>query len=126
MNDRQRRPPAKRGCTREPERTGIAADEVVELLKDIEWHRARLADAYAVLADWLTNSPDFSQAWHEFTASGGISGSDFHAYMSGKFHRRPGVRQHHHLRLIASREAPSIPRRPIPRRRDSNHDPEAA
>jgi hypothetical protein len=82
---------------------------VVQLLQDIEWHRARLADADAVLSDWLLNSPDFSQAWHDFTAAGGISGHDFHAFMSGNFRRRLGVRQHQHLRLIASREA-AIPR----------------
>jgi hypothetical protein len=125
MNDRQHRPPAKRRRDCAPKRTCIAADEVVQLLKDVEWHRARLADAGAVLSDWLTNSPDFSQAWHDFTACGGISGNDFHAFMSGNFRPRPGVRQHYHLRLIAARPAPSIRRCPITRR-DNNPDPEAS
>jgi hypothetical protein len=108
-----------------PERTSIAADEVVKLLHDIEQHRDGLTHADAVLSDWLINSPDFSQAWHDFTASGGISGSDFHAYMRGNFRRRIGVRQIGHLRLIAS-EATSIPHRPLSCRRDHNPDPEAA
>jgi hypothetical protein len=119
-DEHQHHRPAKGCCARELERTSISVAEVVELLEGIEQHRDVLVWHDATLTDWLLNSPDFSKAWHDFTAGGGISGSDFRAYMSGQFRRRPGVRQRRHLRLIAS--APN----PITHRRHNNPDPEAA
>jgi hypothetical protein len=99
---------------------------VVALLEEIERHRDALARAGAVLADWLDDSRQFGQAWHEFSIAGGISGNDFHAFMDGRFRGRPDVRQLGHLRLIANREASSIVRRPLRRRDNGNPDPEAA
>jgi hypothetical protein len=124
MNDRYH-PPRHRAPP--PPRTEIAIHEVCDLLDQIAQHRDTLASANAVLKDWLNGSADFSQAWQEFSAAGGISGADFAAFIGGHFRRRLGVRQHQHLRLIANREANiRIRRRPISRRRDNDHDPEAA
>ena len=124
MKDSHRPPSAKRRC--DYERTSISIEEVVALLNGIEQHREALAHADAVLSDWLCNSPQFGQAWHDFAAAGGISANDFYAFMDGRFRGRPGVRQLGHLRLIANDAAPSIARRAITHQEDDGGDPEAA
>lgn len=93
------------------QRTHIDASEIYALLRKIEYgnsaiqrHRKALAEHTTTFHEWLAHSDEFAEAWHEFTAAGGISSKDFELFIAGRWQPRP-VEQHKHLRLIADNTA---------------------
>ncbi len=89
------------------DRDRIEIDEVVRLLKANVYYGDGLRANAVTLQKWLNGSEEFSEAWHEFTGSGGISADDFRSFMNGTFRARL-TRRKKHLRLVATTKAPRI------------------
>jgi hypothetical protein len=82
-------------------RTYIAGEEVVALLRRIEWHRQELTAEAALFKRWLTASPQLQAVWTKFIDAGGITAREFDRFLDGLPFRHRRVRQHRHLRLVA-------------------------
>ena len=80
----------------------VRADEVADLLRDIERHRTALANNAATLQGWLDSNDELRAAWTRFIREGGITADDFDRFMCGQDLHRTPLRQRRHLRLVAT------------------------
>ena len=71
----------------------IDADEVIGLLRRIEWNRKALDDAQSKMKRWFSQSSDLAETYRRFTAAGGIGADDFVQFLNGRFHYRRGTRK---------------------------------
>jgi hypothetical protein len=85
------------------DRKSITRQEVVQLWRDIERHRAALAYCSASFEDWLQLCPDLREEWERFTANGGITAAELEAHLAGKVFRHRRVRRRGRFRLIVNR-----------------------
>jgi hypothetical protein len=92
----------------------IRANEVIALLRRIEWNRKALEDAHSKFKEWCSQSSELAATYRKFTAAGGISADDFTRFLEGRFRHRP-ARAKRQLRLVSSTK-------PQPRRLYRSHD----
>jgi hypothetical protein len=79
------------------------ADELVSLLKSIDYTRQRLDCHQSKLSHLLERYPEFAGLWQKFQKAGGLSAEDFRLFLKGEL--RPRItRQRKHLRLVSSRK----------------------
>jgi hypothetical protein len=79
------------------------ADELLDLLRDIERRQKRLAQDQRDLHRLIEREPDLRQKWHEFTRMGGISANELELFLQGRL--RPRItHQRRHLRLVPNRK----------------------
>ena len=100
-HDQQRR--RRNQSQRKARRNSIHISEVIIVLRKLEEHRTEIGRYTTMLHEWLKTSDDFAEAWTAFSAAGGISAEDFHAFIHDQFPGRP-VKQQKHLRLVASND----------------------
>jgi hypothetical protein len=104
--------PTPRRRRRSRPRAYISANEIIIVLRKLEQHRAEIQHhqqsiaAYTnMLQGWLATSDEFAAAWQEFCEQGGLSASDYHAFVHGCFQPRP-LECQKHLRLVADNDKP--------------------
>jgi hypothetical protein len=86
-------------CDEDDERRCIEVDEVIELLRRIDWHRQALRQEQTTLQRWLNGSPALAIDWRRFTSSGGVTAEDFTLFKDGRLRQRR-TRHRRHLRLV--------------------------
>ena len=79
-------------------------DELIIILKAIDYTRSRLDCHQVKLAHLFRRYPDLQEQWRKFTRYGGLSADDFRLFLKGQL--RPRItRQRKHLRLVSNRKA---------------------
>jgi hypothetical protein len=107
------------GFEEEGEEHGLELD-LLQALRSVEHHCHWLERGRARVARLLRNNPQLAAKWKQFTSEGGIGAKDFENFRHGKFRCRL-TRGKKHLRLVSSRNPPSIWLR-----RSQNDDPDEA
>ncbi len=79
----------------------IDVDDVVSLLRSIEYSQRQLRSAAEILQRYVEDSPDFAKAWREFNDAGGVSAEDFERFLDDRMRYRP-VKRKRHLRVISN------------------------
>ena len=103
--------PGMRRKSRPKVRSSITVSEVIILLRKLEQHRTEvhrhqeaIATYTSMLQQWLKWSDEFAEAWTAFSAAGGVSAKDFHAFIHDRFPGRPLSQQQKHLRLVVTND----------------------